>query len=64
MDSCAGLLVSTRELVKFANRIKEPAIEQRGSLDGCESLLLKHNEFTMALCCNRRKAYDFKLPLK
>jgi len=40
MDSSAGLVISPIDLVKFANNLKED-IEQRGSLDGCESLLIK-----------------------
>lgn len=64
MDSCAGLIISPLELVKFANNLQETTIEQRGSLDGCESLLVKEKEYTMAICCNRRKAYDVKLPLR
>ena len=39
MDSCGGLIISPRELIKIAD-IKED-FEQRGSLDGCESLLIK-----------------------
>lgn len=41
MDSCAGLIISQKDLVKFANSIPRNNIEQRGSLDGCETLLLK-----------------------
>jgi hypothetical protein len=63
MDSSAGLIISTRELVRFANMIPEESVEQRGSLDGCESLLVKKGPWVMAICCNRRKSYEFKLPL-
>lgn len=63
MDSCAGLVISPIDLVKFANNLKED-IEQRGSLDGCESLLIKKGQYTMAICCNKRKSYDYKLPLR
>jgi len=41
MDSCAGLITSPIELVKFANQLRDEFIEQRGSLDGSESLLIK-----------------------
>jgi len=63
MDSCAGLIISPKDLVTFANNIPSDDIEQRGSLDGCETLLVKRNECTMVICCNKRKAYDYKLPL-
>lgn len=64
MDSCAGLIISPLELVRWANEREETTMEQRGSLDGCESLLVKKGKYTMVLCCNKRKSYDFKLPLK
>lgn len=64
MDSSAGLIISTQELVRFANMIPDKEIDQRGSLDGCESLLQKRGPWVMAICCNRRKSYEFKLPLK
>lgn len=67
MDSCAGLIISPLELVRFANSLSQSEygqVEQRGSLDGCECLLIRRGAFTMALCCNKRKSYDFKLPLE
>ncbi len=63
MDSCAGLIISPKELARFANLL-EVDVEQRGSLDGCESLLVKQGVYTMAICCNKRKSYEFKLPLR
>ena len=64
MHSCAGLLVSPQDLVKFLEIYCTDDFEQRGSLDGCESLVVKQGEWCFAICCNRRKSYEHKLPLK
>ena len=56
MDSCAGLIISPKELLKFANQV-DGEFSQRGSLPGCESLLLKTGIYTMVVFCNRRKSY-------
>jgi hypothetical protein len=62
MDSCAGLIISPKELVKLAGQISGN-INQRGSICGAESILVKYGDFCMAAFCNRRKAYMTKLPL-
>ena len=39
-------------------------MEQRGSLDGNECLLLKRGQKAGTIFCNKRKNYKDKLPLK
>ena len=63
MDSCGGLIISPQDLCKFANQITLATIEQRGSLDGSECLLKKEGPWTFVAMCNKRKSYEFKLPL-
>ncbi len=62
MDSCAGIIINPRELIKFAHQIQEN-VSQRGSIDGAESLLIKNGPFALAVLCNRRKSYEDPLPL-
>lgn len=64
MDSCAGLIISARELVRFAASLPDESVEQRGSLDGCECMLIKREGVTSAIFCNKRKSYAVKLPLR
>jgi len=61
MDSCAGIIINPRELIKFSHQVEY--IRQRGSIDGAESLLIKNGPFALAVLCNRRKSYEEILPL-
>lgn len=63
MDSCAGLIITPKELIKFANQVPGD-LEQRGSISGAESLILKQGHLCMVAFCNRRKSYNIPLPLK
>jgi hypothetical protein len=58
--SCSLVVSATQRntLVKFVDKLNETEIEQRGSLDGCENLLIKKDGYTMVIFCNKRKSYD------
>jgi hypothetical protein len=50
--------------VRFAAALPDEFVEQRGSLDGCECMLIKREGVTSAIFCNKRKSYAVKLPLR